>query len=141
MPVNPAGTMLLHRVTLSTVLNTSVASQSPVDATALSMMSGYTSIPSHDESLSVDVDVDKTVSRIKFIHLYEVLELSQLYYYLKCNDKFTIFYIVCKMHIKLPLHVRKRNLSPASQSSFSAPVFFRPRPPFSLIQIFTFPVQ
>ena len=136
MPVNPAGAMLLHRVTLSTVLNTSVASQSPVEATALSIMSGNTSIPSHDESLSVDVDVDKTVSRIKFILLYEVLDLSQLY-----NDKFTIFYIVCKMHIKLPLHVRKRSLSPASQSSSSAPVFFRPRPPFSLIRIFTFPVQ
>ena len=73
MPVNPAGAMLLHRVTLSTVLNTSVASQSPVDATALSMMSGNTSIPSHDESLSVDVDVDKTVSRIKFIMLQHVL--------------------------------------------------------------------
>ena len=73
MPVKPAGTMLLHRVTSSTVLNTSVASQSPVEATALSIMSGYTSIPSHDESLSVDVDVDKTVSRIKFIMLQHVL--------------------------------------------------------------------
>ena len=72
MPVNPAGAMLLHRVTLSTALNTSVASQSPVEATALSIMSGYTSIPSHDESLSVDVDVDKTVSRIKFIMLQHV---------------------------------------------------------------------
>ena len=73
MPVNPAGTMLLHRVALSTVLNTSVASQSPVDATSLSMMSGNTSIPAHDESLSVDVDVDKPVSRIKFNRLQHIL--------------------------------------------------------------------
>ena len=66
MPVNPAGIMLLHRASASsTAFMTSVASQSPEDATAVSIMSGNTSIPAHGESFSADVDVDNTVSRIK----------------------------------------------------------------------------